>query len=53
MKVELEYINGKKAFYEDVLDVVFCDFDIEIYLKRDDVTVLSRNEIKSIMVMDL
>lgn len=50
MKVELEYINAQKAFFEDVLDVVFCTYDIEIYIKRDDVNVISNNKIKSIKV---
>lgn len=53
MKVELEYTNGEKAFCEDVLNVVFCDFDIEIYFKRDDVTVIPNNKIKSVKVTEL
>lgn len=53
MKVELEYINGQKAFCEDVLDVVFCTYDIEIYLGRDDVNVIENNKIKSVKVTDL
>lgn len=53
MKVELEYINGQKALFEDVLDVVFCSFDIEIYLKREDVAVVENNKIKSVKVTDL
>lgn len=53
MKVELEYKNGQKASFEDVLDVVFCEFDSEIYLKRDDVSVISNNKIKIIKITDL
>ena len=53
MKVELEYTNGQIAYFENVLDIVFCSFDIEIYLKRDDVKVISNNKIKSIKVTDL
>lgn len=53
MKVDIEYTNDETACIEDVLDVVFCSFDIEIYLKRDDVNVISNNKIKSIKVTDL
>lgn len=53
MKVELEYTNDETACFEDVLDVVFCSFDVEIYLKREDVNVIPNSKIKSVKVTDL
>lgn len=53
MTVELEYISGQKVTFKDVLDVVFCTYDIEIYHKRDDVTVIENNKLKSVKVTDL
>lgn len=53
MKVELEYINGQKVSFKDVLDVVFCTYDIEIYHRGDDVTVIENNKIKSVKVTEL
>lgn len=53
MKVELEYTNDETACFEDVLDLVFCSYDIEIYLKRDYPYVIENNRIKSVKVTDL
>ncbi|WP_157844153.1 hypothetical protein [Candidatus Stoquefichus sp. SB1] len=53
MKVEIEYTNDEITCFEDILDVVFCSYDIEIYLRRDDVNVIPTSKIKSVKVTDL
>lgn len=51
MKVKIKYRDNKEVNIDEVKDVVFCEYDIEIYfLESEEVTVIDNYRIKSVEI---
>ncbi|WP_157844085.1 hypothetical protein [Candidatus Stoquefichus sp. SB1] len=53
MKAIIEYKNNQQAEIDEIEDVAFCKYDIEIYYpETDDVTVICKGDINSIEISE-